>query len=324
MSGSGLSRDQVLSMYADMVLIRYFENSSKSLYQEGKIGGAYLHLYTGQEATGVGALHAIHDTDHVITAYRDHGVALLRKLDPGRLMAEMFGKRTGVSGGKGGSMHLADPTKRFWGGYGIVGGHLPIAAGIALKVKYMNEPDIVLSFIGDGATNNGYFHEALNLSEVLDLPIIWLIENNLYGMGTRVELASGQIELVKKANAYGIKEGPRVDGMDIFSVYHAIKEAADYARTSGPILVESLTYRYDGHGMSDKLYSSRAEELAEQRARDPIVRMRNTLCDEFPDIAPQLDEADKHAEQIVAEAIVFADQSPVPTYEDLISHVYVD
>ncbi len=323
MSGNGLNKDQLLDMYYNMVLIRHFEETCKDLYVEARIGGAYLHLYSGQEATGVGALFAIRNTDHVITAYRDHGIALLRGLDPNRVMAEMFGKRTGVSGGKGGSMHLADPTKRFWGGYGIVGGHLPIAAGIALKVKYSGEPDIVLAFIGDGATNNGYFHEALNLSEVLDLPIIWLIENNLYGMGTRVELASGQIELVKKAVAYGMKEGPRVDGMDVIAVHEAISEAANFARSTGPILVEALTYRYDGHGMSDKIYNTRAEELAEQRARDPITRLRTTLCDQFPDIGPQLESAEKHADKVVLDAVTFADQSPVPTAEDLTSNVYV-
>ena len=324
MSSSGLSRDQLLEMYYEMVLIRHFEEKCKELYQEGKIGGAYLHLYSGQEATGVGALSAIKDTDHVITAYRDHGIALLRGLDPGRLMAEMFGKRTGVSGGKGGSMHLADPTKRYWGGYGIVGGHLPIAAGIGLRVKYMHEPDIVIAFLGDGASNNGYFHEALNMSAVLDLPMVWVIENNLYGMGTRVELASGQVELVKKAGAYGIKEGGRVDGMDVFSVYHAVQEAAEYARSSGPILLEAITYRYDGHGMSDKMYAQRTEELSEQHARDPIDRMRNALTDEFPDIAPQLDDLIHKAEQVVADAVEYADQSPVPTAEDLMAHVYAD
>ena len=323
MSGSGLTKDQLLDMYYNMVLIRQFEETCKDLYVEARIGGAYLHLYSGQEATGVGALFAIRPTDHVITAYRDHGIALLRGLDPNRVMAEMFGKRTGISGGKGGSMHLADPSKRFWGGYGIVGGHLPIAAGIALKVKYSNEPDIVLAFIGDGATNNGYFHEALNLSEVLDLPVVWLIENNLYGMGTRVELASGQIELVKKAAAYGMKEGPRVDGMDVIAVHEALTEAAEYARGTGPILVESLTYRYDGHGMSDKIYSTRVEEMAEQRTRDPITRLRTTLCDQFPDIGPQLESAEKRAEKVVIDAVAFADKSPAPTAEDLTSNVYV-
>ena len=322
-SGSGLDKDQLLDMYYYMVLIRHFEETCKQLYNQGKIGGAYLHLYSGQEGTGVGALYALQPTDHVITAYRDHGIALLRGLDPNRVMAEMFGKRTGVSGGKGGSMHLADPAKRFWGGYGIVGGHLPIATGIGLKVKYNGEPDVVLSFIGDGATNNGYFHEALNLSEVLHLPLVWLIENNLYGMGTRVELASGQHELVRKAAAYGMKEGPRVDGMDVLAVHAAIAEAADYARHHGPILVESITYRYDGHGMSDKMYDKRAEELAAQQARDPIIRMHTWLLEQYPDCQTTLDSLHGKVEQVVTDAVKFAEESPIPTAEDLVSNVYV-
>ena len=319
----GLAKDQLLSMYHEMVLIRRFEETCQDLYHKGKIGGAYLHLYNGQEATGVGALSALRETDHVITAYRDHGIALLRGLDPGELMAEMFGKRTGVSGGKGGSMHLADPAKRFWGGYGIVGGHLPIATGIAYKVKYMHEDDIVLCFIGDGATNNGYFHEALNLSEVLKVPIVWLIENNLYGMGTSVENASGQPQLVKRAIAYGMKEGPRVDGMDVIAVYDAVREAAEYARKNGPVLLESITYRYSGHGMSDKMYDKRVDEMQAQLARDPIHRMHDLLCEKFPDIGPQLDAAAQRVEKTVADAVTFADQSAIPTYEDLISNIYV-
>ncbi len=319
----GLDKDQMLKMYHEMVLIRRFEETCKELYHQGKIGGAYLHLYSGQEATGVGALTAIRETDHVITAYRDHGIALLRGLDPGAVMAEMFGKRTGVSGGKGGSMHLADPTKRFWGGYGIVGGHLPIATGIALKVKYMHEDDIVLSFIGDGATNNGYFHEALNLSEVLEVPIVWLIENNLYGMGTRIELASGQPELVKRAIAYGMKEGPRVDGMDVMAVYNAVQEAAEYARKHGPVLLESLTYRFDGHGMSDKMYDKRTDELKEWHAHDPITRLRDLLCKQYPDIGPTLEATEQAVEKTVTDAVTFADESAIPTYDDLLSNIYV-
>ncbi len=319
-----LSRDQLLEWYHTMVLIRRFEETSKQLYHDGNIGGAYLHLYTGQEATGVGAVRALRDTDHVITSYRDHGIALARGIDPGGLMAEMFGKKTGVSGGKGGSMHLADPTKRMYGGYGIVAGHLPIAAGIALKVKYMNEDDVVLCMFGDGASNNGYFHEALNFSAVLKLPVIWLVENNLYGMGTSVELSSGQTEFVKRGIAYGMKEGPRVDGMDVFATHAAVQEAAEYARKNGPTILEALTYRYDGHGMSDKMYQSREDEMKYYHERDPIGRMRNTLCERFPDIGPDLAKTEQQVEEQVAAAVKFAEESPVPTYEDLVRNVYVE
>lgn len=318
-----LNRDQLLEMYHMMVLIRRFEETSKQLYHDGKIGGAYLHLYSGQEATGVGALQALRDSDHVITSYRDHGIALARGIDPKRLMAEMFGKRTGISGGKGGSMHLAERSKNMWGGYGIVAGHLPIAAGIALKEQYTGTDNLVICMFGDGASNNGYFHEALNFSAVLKLPVIWLVENNLYGMGTSVELSSGQTEFSKRAIAYGMKEGGRIDGMNVFAVHNAIAEAAEYVRAgNGPVLLESLTYRYDGHGMSDKMYTSRTDEMKAYQERDPIQRLRNYLCEVYKDIEPELQAADERVEEEVAEAVRFADESPAPNYDDLVRNVY--
>jgi pyruvate dehydrogenase E1 component alpha subunit len=318
-----LTREELLEMYHAMVLIRRFEETSKQLYHDGKIGGAYLHLYTGQEATGVGAVRALRDTDHVITSYRDHGIALARGLDPKRLMAEMYGKRTGISGGKGGSMHLAERSKNMWGGYGIVAGHLPIASGLALKFKYMGEDGVVLCMFGDGASNNGYFHEALNFSAVMKLPVIWLVENNFYGMGTSVEHSSGQTEFVKRAIGYGMKEGPRVDGMNIFAVYNAVSEAAEYARTHGPVLMEALTYRFDGHGMSDKVYSSRVEEMQAYQQRDPIQRLRNFLRETYPEVLAELDHLEERVEAEVAASVRFADESDPPTYEDLIRNVYV-
>jgi pyruvate dehydrogenase E1 component alpha subunit len=317
-----LSKDLLLDMYRQMVLIRHFEEKCKELHQEGKIGGAYLHLYNGQEAVGVGAIRAIRQTDDVITAYRDHGIALVRGLDPKRIMAEMFGKRNGVSGGKGGSMHLADASRHFWGGHGIVGAHLTLATGIALKIKYLNESGIVLCFLGDGSTNNGYFHEAVNMSSIWGLPVVWLIENNLYGMGTSVDIASGQPELVKRAIAYGIKEGPRIDGMDVAAVYQAVGEAADYARHNGPILLEAMTYRFEGHGMSDKMFHTRVEEMVKYRDKDPILRMHVMMCDTFPDCGEKLDEVERETMSIVQEAIQFAEDSPDPTEEDLFHNVY--
>jgi pyruvate dehydrogenase E1 component alpha subunit len=306
-----------------MVLIRRFEERCKELFSQRKIGGVYLHLYNGQEATGVGAVRALRPTDHVITAYRDHGIALAKGVDPNRAMAEMFGKKTGVSGGKGGSMHLADRSKNFWGGYAIVAAHLPLAAGIALKLKYNDEKGVVLCFMGDGATNNGYFHESLNLSAVWDLPVIWLIENNLYGMGTAVNLASGQPELTKRAIAYGMKEGPRVDGMNVIEVYNAVREAAEYARQHGPILMESMTYRYEGHGVSDRMYATRVEEMKKYKELDPIIILRNILTEQDRNVAAELDEREKKADAVINEAVAFAEQSPDPTYEDLVNHIYV-
>jgi len=319
---SDLTREQLLEAYHTMVLIRRFEEKCKELYAQRRIGGVYLHLYNGQEATGVGAIRALQPTDHVITAYRDHGIAIAKGSDPKRLMAEMYGKRTGVSGGKGGSMHLADHSVRMWGGYAIVGGHLPLAAGIALKSKYNNDGEVVLSFIGDGATNNGYFHESLNLSAVWELPVVWLVENNLYGMGTPVEKATGQPEIYKRAIAYGMKEYGRVDGMDFFAVHKVVSEAVDYARHHGPVLLESITYRYEGHGVSDRMYDKRAEEMQQYKQRDPLIVMADKLQQMFPDIEPDLAKIEPLVAAVVDEAVKFAEESPIPTAEDLVNHIY--
>ncbi|NWF68458.1 MAG: pyruvate dehydrogenase (acetyl-transferring) E1 component subunit alpha [Chloroflexi bacterium] len=313
----------LLEWYRQMVLIRRFEERSKELFHQKKIGGVYLHLYNGQEGTGVGALAALRPQDHVITAYRDHGIAIARGVDPNRIMAEMYGKSTGVSGGKGGSMHLASREHNFWGGYAIVGGHLPLAAGIALKAKYNGDDEVVLCFIGDGATNNGYFHEALNLSAVWDLPVVWLIENNLYGMGTALEDASGQTKLIKRAIAYDMKAFDPMDGQDVFEVHETVKKAVDYARKKGPVLLESMTYRFEGHGMSDKMYAARVDEMSRFKARDPITLLHDKLCELYPDIGPTLDTIDKQCEAVVTESEKYAENSPAPTFEDLTRHIYV-
>jgi pyruvate dehydrogenase E1 component alpha subunit len=317
-----LSKGQLLGMYHDMVLIRHFEEKCAELYQQGKIGG-FLHLYIGQEATGVGAVRAIRDEDHVITAYRDHGIAIARGLDPKLLMAEMFGKRTGISKGKGGSMHLAQRSKNYWGGYAIVGGHLPLAAGIALKARYNNEDFGVLCLLGDGATNIGYFHESCNLSAVWDLPVVWLVENNQYGMGTAVSRASGVTEIVKKAAAYGMKEGPRVDGMDVLATYDTVKEAIQYARKNGPILMEALTYRFRGHSMGDPERYRTPDEIAKYEEDDPIGRFGKKLIKDKVATEKQLQEIDAKARKEVDEAVKFAEESPEPTIDDLFADVYV-
>ena len=323
------NKDTLLDWYRQMVLIRRFEERCAELYQQGLIGG-FLHLYIGQEATGVGAVSAIGPDDYVITAYRDHGIALARGLDVNHIMAEMLGKQTGVSGGKGGSMHLASRELRMWGGYGIVGGHLPLADGIALKIQYSGEDNIVLALMGDGSTNIGYFHESMNLSAVWKLPVVWLIENNQYGMGTAVARASGAKELVRRALAYssedgsGMKMGPRVDGMDVLAVHDAISEAADYARKNGPILVESLTYRLEGHSMGDPQRYRTKEEVEQFIANGPIGRFRNYLTETYKNIESTLDKIDDEMLKTVDDAVEYAKNSPDPTYDDLISHVYVD
>jgi pyruvate dehydrogenase E1 component alpha subunit len=315
------NKETLFDWYRQMVLIRRFEEKCAELYQQGKIGG-FLHLYIGQEATGVGIVGALRENDHVITAYRDHGIALGLGLDPKAVMAEMLGKRTGVSGGKGGSMHLASREKNFWGGHGIVGGHLPIAAGIALKARYNEEDEAVVAMMGDGSTNIGYFHESLNLSAVWNLPVVWLVENNGYGMGTAVNRASGQPEIVKRAIGYGMKEGPRVDGMDVIAVQAAVSEAIEYASKNGPILMESLTYRFEGHSMGDPQRYRSKDEVARYAEGDPIGRLRKTLIKKYKNSEKELNAIENKVLETVAEAVEFAENSPEPTFEDLMNYVY--
>lgn len=321
-----LSKETLLEWYRQMVLIREFETRCDELYKEKKITGVYLHLYSGHEASGVGALAALRPDDHVITAYRDHGIALARGVDPKPVMAEMMGKKTGTSGGKGGSMHLASREHNFWGGYAIVAGHLPLAAGIAMESRYNDKDTVVLCFIGDGATNNGYFHEALNMSAIWNLPVVWIIENNFVGMGTRVEDASGQPELHKRAIAYGIKDLGRVDGQNVIEVYNTVSKGVEYARKTGPVLIESITYRYKGHGVSDRSFDKRfAEELEDwMNNKDPINILKHTLIERYENIEPELFEIEQQADADVDEAVQFALNSPDPTYEDLINNVYVE
>jgi pyruvate dehydrogenase E1 component alpha subunit len=320
-----LKKDTLLDWYRQMVLIRQFETVCDELYHEKKITGVYMHLYSGHEATGVGALAALRPSDHVITAYRDHGIALARGVDANKVMAEMLGKKTGTSGGKGGSMHLASRQHNFWGGYAIVAGHLPLATGIALESRYHGKDDVVVCFIGDGASNNGYFHEALNLSAVWNLPVIWLIENNFVGMGTRVEDASGQPQLHKRALAYGIRDMGRVDGQNVLEVHEVVSRAVNHARKTGPVLIESLTYRYKGHGVSDRSYDKRmADELHEwMENKDPIKILRRTLLERYKSVGPELEKIEAQANKVVEASVEFAINSPAPTYEDLINNVYV-
>lgn len=320
-----LKKEELLAMYKDTVLVRRFEESAGELYASKEIGGVYLHLANGQEAVIVGAIHALRETDHVITAYRDHGHALVRGVHPNNVMAEMFGKRTGTSGGKGGSMHLASREHNFWGGYAIVGGHLPLAAGIALASKYRGEDDVTLSYVGDGASNNGYFHESLNLSAVWDLPVIWFIENNLYGMGTSVEESAGNPILNERAQAYNMHNMGRIDGQSAVKVYEKVQEAAEYARQNGPVLIEAITYRYKGHGVSDRIYDTREEEMEEFKERDPIDVLAEIIRErDYKNIEDDFEQIHADVEQIVEEAITFARESDDPYPDELYAHVYAN
>jgi pyruvate dehydrogenase E1 component alpha subunit len=322
---AALKKETLLEWYRQMVLIRQFEDRCADLYfNSKKITGVYMHLYSGHEAVGVGALGALKETDHVITAYRDHGLALIRGVSADAIMAEMMGKRTGTSGGKGGSMHIASRQHNFWGGYAIVGGHLPLATGLALGARYNHTDEVVVSMIGDGATNNGYFHEALNMSQLWDLPNVWIIENNLVGMGTRIEDSSGQTELHKRAIAFGMKDLGRVDGQDVFKMHEAATEAVEYARKSGPVLIEALTYRYEGHGVSDKTFDKRfGDELKAWEARDPINILAHHITTKYKNMDAELEAIQAEMLKVVDASVEFASNSPDPDLNDLVSNVYV-
>lgn len=312
-----MDRKELLRLYAEMVLVRRFEERAAALYQEGKIGG-FLHLYIGQEAVGSGVISARRPEDRVITAYRDHGIAIACGMEAKVVMAELLGKATGCSRGMGGSMHLADVKLNFWGGHAIVGAHLPLATGLALSDKYRGSEAVTICFFGEGATNIGYFHEALNLSMVWRLRILWVCENNKYGMGTSVERASAVPEIRQKAAGYGMPS-ERVDGMDVLAVRQASEEALARVRKEGPMLLEAVTYRYRGHSMGDpERYRTRAE-IEHWREDDPIGVFRKRLTEDHKIGADELDAAERRAEALVSEAVAFAEASPEPDPEELLA-----
>lgn len=316
-----LTKSRLIDLYRQMVLIRKFEDRAAGFYREGKIGG-FLHLYIGEEAVGVGAIATLEPQDYIVTHYRDHGHAIARGLDPNRLMAELLGRSTGVSEGKGGSMHLADVSKGFWGGYGIVGGHITLATGLALAAQYQNEPRVTACFYGEGSTNIGYFHEALNLAALWKLPILHICENNLYGMGTAVERASAVASMAEKACAYNIP-AVRVDGMDVLKVYEATKKAADYVRSGkGPYFIEAMCYRYPGHSMGDPERYRAKDEVERYRQRDPILAFSKRLEEDGVLDEAQLEGIDQAVTSEVEAIARFADESPVPTAEALYENVY--
>jgi len=317
-----MEKETLLDWYRQMVLGRRFEQKCAELYQLGKIGG-FLHLYIGQEATAVGSIGARRPQDHIITAYRDHVHALVAGAEPKRLMAELLGKDTGVSRGKGGSMHLASVEHNYWGGYGIVGGHVPLGTGLALAEQYKGTDAVVLCYMGDGSTNIGYFHESLNMAGVWDLPIIYIVENNKYGMGTSEARASAGTMLAKAA-AYGMT-GRQVNGMDVIEVYNATREAIDAIHAGqAPQFLEVQTYRYEGHSMGDPLRYRTKEEVEKWRAEDPIGILERHLYAENMATEAELDKIEEGVEEVIAEAVEFAEQSPFPAPEALFEGIYVD
>ncbi len=317
-----MDRTLLQKFYYQMRLIRDFEEKSAELYAYGKIGG-FLHLYIGEEAVAVGACAALREDDHLLTHYRDHGWALARGTDPKPVMAELLGKATGVSKGKGGSMHLCDPERNFWGGYAIVGGHMPLAVGIGWAMRYQKTDRVVLCAFGEGSTNIGEFHESLNMASLWKLPVIFFCENNLYGMGTAVKRASAVTEIAHKACAYGMP-GEQCDGMDVFSVYEATQKAVARARAGeGPTLLEAKCYRFRGHSMADpELYRQRHEVEKFRESRDPILALRDAIL-EGKHLTPEdLDRLGREAAEAAAESVRFADQSPPPAPEALYEDIY--
>jgi pyruvate dehydrogenase E1 component alpha subunit len=305
-----------------MVLIRRVEERAAELYQQGKIGG-FLHLYIGQEAVGSGLVSARMPQDRVITAYRDHGIAIACGMSARSVMAELLGKATGCSKGMGGSMHLADVTLNFWGGHAIVGAHLPLASGLALADKYRGSEAATICLFGDGATNIGYFHEALNLSKVWSLPVLWVCENNQYGMGTAVERASAVSQIRQKAEGYGMPNA-RVDGMDVLAVRKAAEDALAHVRKNGPFLLEAMTYRFRGHSMGDPERYRGSDEVRRWQEDDPIGIFRKVLLERGEHDAAALDAEDQRVEAEVQDAVTFAEQSPNPAPEALFGSEFVD
>ncbi|MCS7081784.1 MAG: pyruvate dehydrogenase (acetyl-transferring) E1 component subunit alpha [Bacteroidetes bacterium] len=319
----GLSDEQVRAMYRLMLLQRRFEEAAAKAYGERKISG-FLHLYIGQEAVSTAAEFAIRPDDYVISAYRDHGIALARGVSARACMAELFGKVTGCSRGKGGSMHYFSKEHNFLGGHGIVGGQIPIGTGVAWAIKYRGEERVCLTFMGDGAVAQGVFHESLNMAMLWRLPVVYIIENNEYGMGTAVSRAHATPDLARRALAYGMPSA-QIDGMNVFEVYRGVKEAVERARREHmPSLLEVKTYRYRGHSMSDPGTYRTKEEVEAHRKRDPIVNLRHYMLEAGLATEADLEAIEREVRAEIEDAVAFAESSPLPPIESLYEDVYTD
>ena len=317
-----MDKNKYLKLYQEMVVIRRLEERAAELYQQGKIGG-FLHLYIGQEAVSTGLVAARQPQDRFITAYRDHGLAINVGISADQVMAELLGKATGTSKGKGGSMHLADVGKNFFGGHAIVGAHLPIATGLALGDKYQGNDAVTVCMFGDGASNIGFFHEALNMAKVWNLPVLWVVENNQYGMGTSIERASAVVEMTQKAQGYGMPSA-RVDGMKMLEVYEKTKEMLEAIRGGGgPMFLEVITYRFRGHSMGDPERYRKQAEVHKWQENDPIGIYRRDLIEKEIATDEELDAQDDEAFTIVEKSVEFAENSPEPTPDQLFEDIYV-
>lgn len=312
---------ELMRLYEQMTLCREFEESCAEQYAKGHITG-FLHLYSGQEAVAVGATAGLLKDDYVLSAYREHPQAIVRGADPKVVMAELFGKSTGLCKGKGGSMHLFDPTLSFMGGYAIVGGQFPIAVGLAFASKYRRETRISACFFGDGAVNQGNFHEGINWARLWGLPVLFICENNFYGIGTGVHQASALTDVHRRTCGYDVPS-ERIDGMDVIAVYQAVKRAAEWVREhSRPYLVEAMTYRFRGHSMADPAKYRSAAEVELWKSRDPIPAFGKKLQEEGIATKEELDCLDAKAMVTVKEAVEFAEQSPWPEDREVWTDIY--
>jgi len=317
------SADVVKGFYRDMLMIRRFEERAGQMYGMGLIGG-FCHLYIGQEAVVVGMQAAAKEGDSIITGYRDHGHMLACGMDPKGVMAELTGREGGYSRGKGGSMHMFSKEKGFYGGHGIVGAQVSLGVGLAFAHKYREDGGASFAYFGDGASNQGQVYESYNLAKIWNLPVVFLIENNKYGMGTAITRSAAGDGLYKRGEGFGIP-AKRVDGMDIATVMREGKEAADYARENGPVILEMETYRYRGHSMSDPAkYRSRDEVSKMREERDPIESLRARALAAGLMSEAEMKAVDQEVRAIVVEAAEFAQQSPEPDVKELYTDILVD
>ena len=323
LGNTGLKSEELVELYRQMLLIRRFEEKSAEVYVAGKIGG-FCHLYIGQEAVGVGAISAIRQDDYVLASYREHGLALAKGMSARSIMAELFGKATGCSKGKGGSMHMFDKSLGFLGGHAIVGGQIPLATGTAFATKYLGTDQVTLCFFGEAAVNQGAFHESLNMAQLWKLPCIYICENNQYGMGTSLKRAMSLSDIAEKGCAYQMAS-EFVDGMDVLAVRNATMRAVERARKDYlPTLLEIRTYRFMGHSMSDPgNYRTRAE-IEKYQERDPIKLFSASLLEEKVVDKKTLDELDRSVREEVEDSLRFADESPLPDPSELYTDVYAN
>ena len=317
------TKSELETFYRDMLMIRRFEERAGQLYGMGLIGG-FCHLYIGQEAVVIGIQSALKPGDAVITGYRDHGHMLATGMDPKEVMAELTGRVTGSSRGKGGSMHMFDPSKGFYGGHGIVGAQVSLGAGLGFAAKYRDTDNVSITYFGDGAANQGQVYESFNMAKLWDLPVVFVIENNQYAMGTSVARASSETELFRRGESFRIP-GMQVDGMDVLAVRAAADKAVQYCREgNGPIILEMKTYRYRGHSMSDPAkYRSKEEVQDMKKDHDPLDLVKEILLQKKIFTETTLKDLDKEVRALVAEAATFAQSSPEPDLSDLYTDVLV-